>query len=42
MISIVSPEEIGTFHNSLPTEEFNKVKDLPEDANFCLVKYYFK
>ena len=42
MISVVSPEEIGTFHNSLPAEEFNKVKDLPEDANFCLVKYYFK
>lgn len=41
MISIVSPEEIETFQNTLSSEEFSKVKDLPEDANFCLVKFYF-
>ena len=41
MISIVSPEEIETFQNTLSSEEFSKIKDLPEDANFCLVKFYF-
>lgn len=42
MICIVSPEEIGTLHNILPPEEFSKVKNLQEDDNLCLVKYYFK
>ncbi len=28
MISIVSPEEIGTLHNILSPEEFSKVKKL--------------
>lgn len=42
MICIASPEEIGTLHNILPPEEFSKVKNLQEDDNLCLVKYYFK
>ena len=42
MISIASPEEIGTLHNILSPEEFSKVKNLQEDDNLCLIKYYFK
>lgn len=42
MISVISPEEIETFRNCLSSEEFEKIKNLPEDNNLCLVKYYFK
>lgn len=42
MISVISPEDIGSFQSSLSPEEYDKVKNLQEDDNLCLVKYYFK
>ena len=42
MISIVSPEEIGTFHNSLPAEEFNKVKRFTGRCEFLSGKILFQ
>lgn len=42
MVSIISPEEIDAYKESLSAEEITKIKDIQEDDNLCLVKFYFK
>lgn len=42
MISVLNPENIHSYREILPTDEYAKVKNLKEDDNLCLVKLYFK
>lgn len=42
MISVISPEDIESYKNIISTEEYNKIKNIGEDNNLCLVKLYFK
>lgn len=41
MISVISPENISSYQKILSSEEYAKVKELREDDNLCLVKFYF-
>nr|WP_129730165.1 6-bladed beta-propeller [Parabacteroides goldsteinii] len=42
MISVISPEDIESYKNIISTDEYNKIKNIGEDNNLCLVKFYFK
>lgn len=42
MISVLSAENINSYREIIPPNEYMKVKKLKEDDNLCLVKFYFK
>lgn len=42
MIAVVSPEEILSYEKILPSNEFDKIKNIKDDDNLCLMKFYFK
>lgn len=42
MISVISPEEISSCQKILSTEDFERVKNIKDDSNLCLLKFYLK
>lgn len=42
MISVISPDDIESYKKFISIDEYNKIKNIREDNNLCLVKFYFK
>lgn len=42
MISVISPNEIESYKDIISEDEYNKINNISEDNNLCLVKFYFK